>query len=416
MHQDAHGIAVTSDSAAAIRYLDAATRSLLGHRADFAHHLGASLAADPDLVVAHALLGFAQLLQARAELVDTASRHAEAARHTLDRRGGTLREMVLVDALDLWIGGDMAGCADRLAMLLETAPHDALSFKLGYALRFMLGDVAGMRGLTEAILPAWDKSVLDYGYVLGCYAFALEEAGEFDRAERLGSAALELEPCDVWAYHAVTHVHEMRQRPSDGLAWLADRRARSIGINNFARHLAWHEALFHLARRDLAAVLALYDREIRDERTDDYRDIANAASLLWRLEREGACVGDRWEELADLAERRRSDFTLAFAALHRMICLLGAHRPVAREFASAMARSATAPRSTQERVIMEVAVPLLRIAHSLSGAAKTVRVDVDALVQRLPAIGGSTAQRHIFTLMLADYAVRERISALPSAA
>jgi hypothetical protein len=37
-------------------------------------------------------------------------------------------------------------------------------------------------------------------------------------------------------------------------------------------------------------------------------------------------------------------------------------------------------------------------------------------MQRLPAIGGSAAQRYIFTLMLADYAVRERISALPSAA
>ena len=101
MHQDAHGIAVTSDSAAAIRHLDAATRSLLGHRADFAEHLAASVAADPDLVVAHALLGFAQLLLARAELLDTARRHADTAHRALDRRGATLREMILVDALDL---------------------------------------------------------------------------------------------------------------------------------------------------------------------------------------------------------------------------------------------------------------------------------------------------------------------------
>jgi hypothetical protein len=65
---------------------------------------------------------------------------------------------------------------------------------------------------------------------------------------------------------------------------------------------------------------------------------------------------------------------------------------------------------------MEVAAPLSRIALSLPGTVEAVEIDVDALVQRLPAIGGSTAQRHTFTLMLADYAIRERNGALPSAA
>ena len=47
---------------------------------------------------------------------------------------------------------------------------------------------------------------------------------------------------------------------------------------------------------------------------------------------------------------------------------------------------------------------------------EAVEIDVDALMQRLPAIGGSAAQRYIFTLMLADYALRKRIGDLPSAA
>jgi hypothetical protein len=50
--------------------------------------------------------------------------------------------------------------------------------------------------------------------------------------------------------------------------------------------------LLDLGRYD--AVLDLYDTEIRAERTDDYRDISNATSLLMRLELDGIEVGDRW--------------------------------------------------------------------------------------------------------------------------
>jgi hypothetical protein len=64
----------------------------------------------------------------------------------------------------------------------------------------------------------------------------------------------------------------------------------------------------HLDLGEYDAALALYDADIRAEKTDDYRDISNGASLLSRLELEGVDVGDRWEELADLSEPgRRTD-------------------------------------------------------------------------------------------------------------
>ncbi|MBL4928920.1 hypothetical protein [Fuscibacter oryzae] len=79
----------------------------------------------------------------------------------------------------------------------------------------------------------------------------------------------------------------------------------------------------HLDLGNAKAALALYDRDIRTEKTDDYRDIANAASLLSRLELEGAPVGNRWDELAHLAETRATDGCLAFADLHYMLALCG---------------------------------------------------------------------------------------------
>ena len=60
-----------------------------------------------------------------------------------------------------------------------------------------------------------------YGYVLGMYAFGLEEMGEYARAELTGQQALALNPRDPWAIHAVAHVYEMQARLADGIEWLS---------------------------------------------------------------------------------------------------------------------------------------------------------------------------------------------------
>ena len=65
---------------------------------------------------------------------------------------------------------------------------------------------------------------------------------------------------------------------------------------------------------------------IRRHRTDDYRDISNATSLLMRLELEGMNVGRRWDELASLSEARVDDGCLVFADLHYMLALAAAGR------------------------------------------------------------------------------------------
>ena len=42
------------------------------------------------------------------------------------------------------------------------------------------------------------------------YAFGLEEAGQYDKAEEFGMSAIAVHPDDVWAIHAVVHSFEMR--------------------------------------------------------------------------------------------------------------------------------------------------------------------------------------------------------------
>jgi hypothetical protein len=180
-------------------------------------------------------------------------------------------------------------------------------------------------------------------------------------------------------------------RSAEGVAWLADHEPHRDGLNNFAYHLDWHEALFLLADGRNAAAVELYDRKVRVVRTDDYRDIANAASLLARLEWAGTAVGNRWDELADIAERRSGDDALVFARLHYLICLVRAGRlQNARAMLREMHRQA-ARRDTQARVLATVGLPVAE-------AICVDRADCCALPEpeKIACIGGSRIQRSLF--------------------
>ena len=75
-------------------------------------------------------------------------------------------------------------------------------------------------GRIEAALPAWDDTMPGYHAILGMHAFGLEENGHYAQAESSGRRAVELEPRDGWAHHAVAHVMEMQCRQRDGIAWM----------------------------------------------------------------------------------------------------------------------------------------------------------------------------------------------------
>lgn len=401
MHHDRRGIAVTTSSAAACRHLDAAVSSVLAHRADANGHLAAALAADADFALAHCLSGFLLLLLGRSDQVSAGRCALGRARASLGRRGGTAREHALAAALDAWCSGEMELAAAILEASLADHPLDAMTAKLVHALRFMLGDALGMRRSIESVLPAWSEDVPGFGFMLGCHAFALEETGALAVAEATGRRALAFEPEDVWACHAVAHVFDARNQAACGLAWIRAHSGRWCAVNNFARHLAWHEALFHLARKDCDAALALYDGIIRAGTTDDYRDMANAAALLLQLERHGCAAGRRWEELADIAERGARDHALVFARLHDLLCLVGAGRWDAayRGFA-AMDVDARSGQGTQARLLAPLGLPLAKLI--LAGSEAALPRSMAQLRNAIARLGGSRAQRRTFEQILDD--------------
>lgn len=389
----------TAGSPRAADAFERAVWNVLSHRPDGAAALSDALAEAPDFAAALALRGFCKVLLARRETMEAArADHALAQAATAIQ--ATASERALVEALGEAVAGRWRKAAARLDAHTADRPHDILAFKLSHALRFMSGDAAGMLKASAALLPRWSASRPGHGFLLGAHAFALEENGFLQEAERAGRDALEIEPNDAWGAHAVGHVYEMTCRPAAGARWLEATRPMWSGCNNFAFHMAWHLALHKLEedRADLA--LEIYDSHVRPASTDDFRDVANAVSLLWRLRQHGTPTGDRWLELAAIARARASDRTLVFASLHHVLTAIAVgDEATLMQIVAELACAAQASRGDQAQAARIGA----DVARALVGAARGSGVPADVDAGALGVLGGSRAQRDVFvrTMVLA---------------
>ncbi|MEM9268824.1 MAG: tetratricopeptide repeat protein, partial [Pseudomonadota bacterium] len=288
-----------------------------------------------------------------------------------------------------------------------STPQDVLAMKLVQAIHFVLGQPKEMRVSIERILPQYSDHP-GLGYLKGCYAFALEETGDYLRAETIGREGLLLCPDDAWGLHAVALVYDMTARAEDGLFWLSGRESAWEHCNNFRYHVWWHIALMKLDLGQVDDVLSLYDTEIRADKTDDYRDISNAASLLSRLEVEGVDIGDRWDELAALSERRTGDGCVVFADLHYMLSLIGGGKQDAQK--TLLARMAADAERRETDIDVITRHPGLSAAAGLEafgeGAYAKAFLNLTAARNDLQSIGGSHAQRDVFERLTIEAGLR----------
>lgn len=231
MLTDRYGTRHSSANQEAVRAFGAAVHGVAAHRPSTGDALTRALWADPDLVAGHALKGFANVILAREELMPAARQaHARAAAAAL-AGGATASETALIEALGFAAQGRLREAAARLEAHLDESPEEFLPAKLAHALRFMAGDLRGMLACTARLVGRLPEDAPGYGFLLGCHAFGLEEAGDL-AAERTGRRAVEREPEDAWGIHAVSHMHEMAGRTREGIAWLEAHRPSWSRCNN----------------------------------------------------------------------------------------------------------------------------------------------------------------------------------------
>ena len=412
MHLDSRGLSLSTASAEAAAAYDHLVTGYLTYRADTPARLDRVLEADPDFALAHCMKGYFAMLAFKQATVPAAVQAARTAQSLSAE--ATERERSHIAALTSWAEGDLDRTIAVWESILRAHPHDVVAFRLAHFVNFWLGRAQDMVASVERVVPAWSEETPGYPTILACRCFALEETGNYLAAEPCGRRAIELDPGDLWAAHAVAHVMEMQGRRSEGIEWLTTLAPRWEGSHNLQHHLWWHCALFILESGDHAAVLDLYDTRFRNlaapltlAAPDVYIDVQNAASMLFRLQRLGVDVGKRWEELADKAEARIGDCQSAFTLPHWLMALIATGRTAAAQRMVAAMRDYAQGGGTVAAIVRDYVLPIAeaQLAHAAGRHAEALACMRPAL-GGMYRLGGSHAQQDVLEQLFVDAALK----------
>ena len=398
---DRWGAALKSGNEHGVPLFNAAVEALVSLNGDPLNAANAAVAADDDLVLGHILRAYLYLYATSADGVSNARKVLEDIDGVTDIGE---REVLHLRAAHSWASGQWDDATHYLERALLHDSRDLLALKAAQDLYFFLGQSKDILGVVAGVLGAWPPERSGWGYLQGMYAFGLEETGDYQQAEVRARAALQKEPRDTWASHALAHVFEMQGRQPEGVAFL-DASSRHWSSSFFAVHNWWHYALYHLELGKIDEALSIYDGPVRSARSTEWLDLVDAASLSWRLSLFGQDLEDRIQPLATDMESVLNDPIYIFNDWHAVMVfgLAGAHDLNERVLTSNRRRTW----GTNRLVAEQVGLTLLEGFSSFS--ADRYERAFDLLTEARPfasAVGGSHAQRDIVDLTIIAAAAR----------
>jgi hypothetical protein len=413
VEKDRQGHRVSGATPEAVRDLDRALEEFNLYRGDPVATIDRALAAAPKLTMAHVLKAY--VLALATEPAAT----AQAAGIVAGARGLPVddREASHLVALEHLVAGRWEAAALELDAHNVRYPLDLLGLQAGHLLDFYRASSRVLRDRIARVLPRWSPGTPGHGVVLGMYAFGLEETGDYARAEAAGRQALDAQPLDAWAHHAVAHVMEMQGRAEDGIGWMAAREPTWAADDNFFKvHNWWHRALFHLDLGQAGEAWRLYDGPIRGGRSAVALDLVDASALLWRLALAGHDAGDRWAELAAAWDRHADGRLYPFNDWHAVMAYLGAGREADVDRLVAALEQTAAGDGDVAAWARSPGLPLVRGFRAFwRGQYRECAASLYPARLIANRFGGSHAQRDVIDWTLTEAAVRGGLGDLAEA-
>jgi len=404
--KDCRGVPLSCDDPDLASALEECLLHSLAFTGDPVADMDRVLSSQPDFIMGHCFKAsmLTQTMEVRIYADMLAS--VEAAEALVARAND--RERGHIQALRAWVDGDFFGAVQHWESVLTGYPFDLLALELVHLTDVLLGDTVGQRDSVARVFSLWDESVPGYEFVLGFYAFGLEENRDFTYAEELGRRAVAIRPAHPYAIHAVAHVLEMKGRQNGGIWWM-NSHLEDWQHSHFDNHLWWHLSLYHLDLGQIDRVLEIYDHHLRsrDQEGNRYEEL-DACALLWRLHLLGVEVGNRWSDLADKWEPSATDTLYAFNDVHAMMAFVADGRK----------QAADQLRNANERYIHhanDANVPMSRIMGLpfCNALEKFSAGDYSGCVDELLPVryrtwrlGGSFAQRDVIGWTLLEAALR----------
>jgi predicted Zn-dependent protease len=360
--------------------------------------------ADPACCMANAYAGFLQMLLETPAAAQHAARYLSAAERAAVHATG--REKLNTAMLRAWVDDDLPAAMRLCSRIAEEFPRDLVIVKTLQYFEFNRGNPPAMLRVALKVI----ERNADIPYMHGMAAFAYEQCHLLGEAERAARTALDLEPKEPWAQHALAHVMLTRGRIEEGARFLQGLSDTWTGLNSFmVTHLWWHLALFRLSQGRGGEVLEIYDRHCWGVAKDYSQDQIGAVSLLARLELAGIDVGTRWQDLGDHLAARSRDTVQPFLTLQYVYGLARACRPQADTLLDAVREAARSAPAHAREVWQDVALPGCEglYAHA-RGDFESAWRHLSLAMPRMMEAGGSHAQRDLFEQILLDAAIKSR--------
>jgi hypothetical protein len=405
MTNDALGNPVTGAGSETLKGINDFITGFLAYRNEAVNVLAAA-EANPACCMANA---YAAMIWMFLEAPEAPAKAAPFVANALAAPGVTERESLNARMVAAWAAGDVPAAITLCEQIGERWPRDLAAIKIGQYHLFNLGDAPGMLRMGLRALPACSE----VAYVHGMIAFGYEQCHLLAEAESAARRAMDIEPTDPWAHHALAHVMLTQGRVEEGTAFLEGVSDTWRNLNSFMRsHNWWHLALFYISRGREADALSSYDRNIWGISKTYSQDQVGAVSLLARMEFAGIDVGDRWDDVAEHVAERGADTVNPFLTLQYLYALSRTRRPETDLLMDAIRQRATA--ATHDRgVWADVALPAAEgiLAHN-RGDHAVACLSLSQSLPRMAEIGGSHAQRDLFEQINLDAMIRSgRIAA-----
>ena len=346
----------------------------------------AAVTEDPHHARAHvALAMIATERPDRAGGPDAVTGHLARARAALAR--GSDEDRSHVEAIATWCEKGNAAGTDALIDHLDRVPDDAVAL-------LVLAPSIAFAGAGDALPDAWQYVERFTGvhgeapWYLGLRAYGRTEQGLWYDAADLADAALELDPGNGNAAHALTHVHYETDAHGAGLKWLTDWIPGDGSTQRYLPHFQWHASLHELAMGDAAAAARRYAAFLAPPHSKGVRCLVDAGSVAWRarLHPDWVTPPDPMPLLAEVGSLAYAPQT-PFIAFHALLVLAAANDPAA--IRTIDVPGATDAQATTLRLIGEGLIALTE---------GEPRAALDYLLESLDglaSIGGSRVQQEV---------------------
>ncbi len=391
--RDRYELPLTTEShTAADRYvetIDCFLAQIYGADPAIAH----AIEADDGFAIAHAANALFQMYRN-----EMAQAKQTAARARALAVNATKRERQQIQAISLMIEGDSHKALRLIREHLDEFPRDMLMVRLANRLLILGCSGAGIPNFPEELLSMLKPLKPEYGEdwaFLGQYAFAHHETGYFDDSLKYAERSLSIRPDNGNASHSVAHVFFETGDPDGGSDFLGDWLEGYDRRGPFNVHLSWHQALFQLATGRPENAVSLYEDHIRPSVVKkNLGSLADSASLMWRMKIYGDGQPGPWEEVREIALPAAEKPGPAFRDAHAALTF------AAGGFSEELGRmidGLSEASSVGNALASEVTLPLVKGIEAFAhGAYDDAADNLDGLVEQLPRIGGSHAQREVF--------------------